>query len=200
MAALAKEIVSSSDRLREIALKAMVAYADDTEATIESIWRQVQRDASLMVALFELEKDHAIRALLYRTRSEIAGAAAKGELRRLVEKKAAVVVMDFRKRELAAAKRRDNEDKTAQAKADREYAEYLAQWRATPIGRMEIGGTPVWQLTAGTVRTWLAAEGQRNRCLELLIKGLPDDGRPIEYYRKPSEVAELWERAGSTPI
>ena len=60
-----------------------------------------------------------------------------------------------------------------------------------------VDGMPVWQVTPATVRAWLPTQRRRWRTVELLIEGLPDDGRPIEYYRRPEDVADLWHRAGA---
>lgn len=187
---------SSDERLSEVALKAMVKHATDTEACIEAIWQTIRKDAALMATLFNAERRRAIGGLLNRVRNDIAYRQSNDELKTPTEKRAGLVVTEFRakeRREFLAIQRAEREQ---QSKADYEYQQHLAAWHATPIGNMEIGGTPIWQLTAGTVRGWLGAQQRKHRTVELLIEGLPEDDRPIEYYRKPEEVAALWKAAG----
>lgn len=185
-------VKSPTEALSDIALKAMVAHADDTDATIEAIWRDVQKDRSLLIALFALDYQRSISGLLYRVRSDIGYKQSTNSLNRPIERKGAKVVSILRDRDAKAERERRDAERAHQDKLDQEYQNYLASWRKTQIGALEINGTPVWQLSPGTVRGWLVTQKRRWRTVELLIEGLPDDGRPIEYYRKPEEVEKLW--------
>ena len=78
-----------------------------------------------------------------------------------------------------------------QAKADAEHAERLAAWQRSAIGDCMVSGVPIWQVTPRTARLWAERQTKRWKIVEMLCDGLPDDGHPIEYYRKPEEVAGL---------
>lgn len=185
------------ERLKRLALKAMVEHADSNEDTIEAIWQGVQKERALLVELFKLDYHRAISGLLYRVRGEVAFAARqdikKSKLRRQAER--VVDIHEARQQASAAEILREQEAK--QAIADQEYRDYLARWKRTQIGHLEVHGTPIWEVTAGTARAWLVQQRRPLRTVELLIEGLPDDGRPIGYYRRPEDVEELWKRASA---
>lgn len=189
-------VKSAEDRLKEIALKAMVAHAGNMNEAIEQIWAEVQEDRRLMAEMFKFDYRRQIGALIYRTRSDIAAAERAGPLKRKVERQAATIFAGWKREEEEEAAADRQSQTEYDAKQKREYEAYLATWRRTKIGSLEINGTPVWQVSPGTVRGWLAGQKRRWRTVELLIEGLPDDGRPIEYYRKPDEVEALWQLAG----
>jgi hypothetical protein len=188
-------IKSPSDRLREIALKKMVEHAGNTFAARDAIWAEVQKDRTLLVTLFELGWRREVSALMHRVRNEISYAQTMGALQRPIEKRGAAVVAAIRAEEEREEAERRAEERAWQAEKDREHQEYLARWRATRIGSLTISEKPVWQCTPGTVRAWLDTEKRRWRTVELLIEGLPDDGRPIEFYRRPEEVEAAWANA-----
>lgn len=191
-------IKTPEDRLREIALKAMVEHADNVFATSDTIWAEVQKSRELMVALFQHGWRREVSALMHRVRTDIAYAERQQSLRRPIERKAAEVVALIRREEAREEEERRAEERAHQARKDQEYQDYLEKWKASQIGRLQINDTPIWQCTPGTVRAWLVTEKRRWRAVELLIEGLPDDGRPIEYYRRPEEVEALWKTAGTS--
>lgn len=201
-AAFAKAGVKSAEtRLQEIAIKAMVEHADNTFATSEAMWAEIQKHRDLMIELFQYDWRRAVGALLHRTQRQIETREDRGELRRPIERKAAVVLQMIRREDEREAKEHAEREaiSIAEYKAEQERAaqQWLAKWQVTRIGSLTISDKPVWQCTAGTVRSWLEVQKRRWHTVELLIEGLPDDGRPIEYYRKPEEVQALWEAAGA---
>lgn len=183
------------ERLHEIALRQMVAHAGSTDDTKAAIWTEVQQDRTLLVALFQHEWERAINALLYRVRSDINHQQAFGKLTRKIEREAAKVVDNIRQVRVAKEYEIHRAETERLAREAAEYREYLRQWQESRIGDIKINGTPIWQNTVGTVRVWLDSQKRRLRTVEMLIEGLPDDGRPIEYYRKPEEVAAIWAAA-----
>lgn len=189
-------ITSAEDRLRNIAIREMVAHADSDQDTIDAIWASVQKDRSLLVELFKLDSDRAIRGLLYRTRLSITSQQNIDRKKSKIELQARRVVDLHDARQQAREEEINRRDREKQAEYDRQHREHLASWHRTEIGHIEIHGVPVWQVTAGTARAWLETQRRPLRCVELLIEGVPDDGRPIEFYRRPEEVAELWKRTG----
>jgi hypothetical protein len=63
----------------------------------------------------------------------------------------------------------------------------------------QINDKPFWEVTTNEARGWVERTEHSTRFIELVISGLPDDGRPIEYYRKPFEIETLWEQAKLKP-
>jgi hypothetical protein len=191
-------IKSPNDRLKEIALKAMVEHADRPFAVGNAIWSEVQKHRDLMVALFQNGWRREVTVLVNRVRSDIAYAARENALRRPIERRAAQVVAMMRREEAAEEARNLADERARQASRDRENNERMeAAWRATKVGSLMISEKPVWECSAGTVRAWLSTEKRRWRTVEMLIEGLPDDGRPIGFYRRPEEVEALWRAAAA---
>lgn len=185
---------SVEERAQEIAIRAMVKHADNAQDCVEAIWAEVSKDLELMTGLFVSERTNVFRALLNRTRQELSRRQDAGLLQRPVERRAAIVVNNRNaKIEQAIARDRDNTAR-GQAEEDRKYKEYLARWTNSYIGKLEINGMPVWTVTPRTAKLHAQSQGRRWKCVEILCEGLPDDGRPIEYYRKPEEVAEIFQR------
>jgi hypothetical protein len=189
-------IKTPNDRLKEIALKAMVEHADSVFATGDAIWSEVQKNRDLLVALFQHAWRREVSALMQRVRSDIIFAERQNALKRPIERQAAQIVALIRRAEDKEEARRQSDESARQAERDRVIEERLEMaWRATKVGSMRIGEKSVWECTAGTVRAWLSTETRRWRTVELLIDGLPDDGRPIGFYRRPDEVEALWRAA-----
>jgi hypothetical protein len=188
-------VENPEDRLIDIAVDAMVRHADSTEDAVDAVWRKVSRDLTLMVPLFEREKDRVIGALFHRARNIIAYKNSKGELTRKVERRAAELVTAIRGEEDRRLKLVRAQEKRENDAATEEWLERMAAWKRTPIGDVVINDLPVWKVTPGTARTWADTEGRRARCVRLLAEGLPDVGLPIEHYRRPEDVAELWKVA-----
>ena len=187
-------IVSAEERLQEIAVNAMVRLADNVHDTMEEIWNVVSKDLSLMVALFEVARWNEIRALLNRTRNAISSRESKRQLRSVRDRRAALVVNNLKAADERIRQQEKADEAAEQAKADAEHAERLAAWQRSAIGDCMVSGVPIWQVTPRTARLWAERQTKRWKIVEMLCDGLPDDGHPIEYYRKPEEVAELWRR------
>jgi hypothetical protein len=60
---------------------------------------------------------------------------------------------------------------------------------------VQVNHKPFWTVTVNEARGWIDRTSQEARFMELVIAGVPDDGRPIEYYRRPEEIDDLWKRA-----
>lgn len=187
-------IDSAADRLDDIAVQAIKAYGDKSSKTVEEIWGSALKDPSLMTALCGPIKEQAIGILLYRLRGQIAKADDKTKITIGTQKKSAKATREM----TFGARDREILIKEAKNKAlaeDRDNADQReAAWKATQIGRLTIGGEPIWNVSAKTARAWDNATGKMLRCVKLLIAGLPDDDRPIGYYRRPDEVDALWKK------
>ena len=58
-----------------------------------------------------------------------------------------------------------------------------------------VNGKPFWEVSSNEARAWATKTTREAWFIESVIEGLPNDGRPIEYYRKPDEIEALWERS-----
>lgn len=190
---------SSKDRLYEIALNEMVAHADNTMEAIERTWKAVQRDAGLLVALFNpyVEYRSAIGHVFHRIKQDIASEANSGAKLSGAKRKVMNIVKRDRAEQKAEMEEQRRADREEQSRRDQEYRDYLASWHKTPLWNLTIGDKPIWQNSAGTIRAWLPTQRNKLRAVEMLIEGLPDDGRPLEYYRTPADVREIWKIIGA---
>ena len=137
---------------------------------------------------------HLEAALLNRTRNAISSRESKRQLRSVRDRRAALVVNNLKAADERIRQQEKADEAAEQAKADAEHAERLAAWQRSAIGDCMVSGVPIWQVTPRTARLWAERQTKRWKIVEMLCDGLPDDGHPIEYYRKPEEVAELWRR------
>lgn len=155
----------------------------------------VQKDRMLLLELFKYEHGRAIQSLLFRVRASIS-AASKSDVRKTkVQREASRLVDLHEARQAAREAEIDRQWQAKQDEADRQHREHLAMWKRTEIGNIEVHGVPIWQVTAGTAKAWLVQQRRPLRCVELLIQGVPEDGNPIEFYRRPSDVADLWKQS-----
>lgn len=194
-------VQTPEQRLKDIALKALVKHASRANysvAATDEIWEQVQKDRLLLIALFNPygEYRNAIGLVLHRLKQEIALDEARGHIDTKAKKTALKIVHAEREEERREQEEQRRADRAEQARHDAEYQEYLASWHKTPLFDVTISGKPFWEVSAGTVRAWLPTQRRKLRALEMLIDGLPDDGRPIEFYRTPDDVREIWRILG----
>ena len=70
---------TAKDRLNEIALAEMVTHADNTMEAIEAVWTNVQKDAQMLVALFNPYGEYrgAIGRVFHQLKHEISVSSAK---------------------------------------------------------------------------------------------------------------------------
>lgn len=155
-------VVSPEDRLHDIAVKAMVAHADDLEDTIDAIWNTVQKDLSLLIELFKFEHTRAIQSLLYRVRTSIASAAKQDIRKTKVQRQAETLVSLHDARQAAREAELDRQWQAKQNEADREHREHLAMWKRTEIGNIEVHGVPIWKRSRpGPQRHGLSSSADR---------------------------------------
>lgn len=186
------------DRLRDIILKAMIAHADNTSDTIDAVWKAAQKDMDVMIHLFATEKGRVIGWNIRKIRDDIERDQSNQGRNRPLDRRAAMVVNNLRDldRQQDEEDERCNRDSMAAYRAEQDAL--AEKWRATHVGLLMIGDRPVWEVTAGTAKVWLESQIRRWRTVELLIHGLPNDDKPISYYRKPEEVAALWKLTGES--
>lgn len=188
----------AEEKLKDIALTAMVAHADDTMAAIEQVWAAVKGKPDLLIALFDRYDQHTteIGRLFNQIKRDIAAQASGKENLGPRERKAMTIITREREKERREQEEQRAADRAEQARSDREYKEYLASWHKTPISDVRVGDKPVWEVSAGTVRAWLPTQHRKLRAIEMLIEGIPEDGRAIGYYRTPDDLMEIWKILG----
>lgn len=194
-------VKTPKERLYELALSEMVSHANDTLKAIDAVWSKVQKDAPLLVALFNPYGEYrgAIGHVFHRLKGDIAAEArTSGGGKLSAEKRKAMKIIErYRAEQKAEEKEQRRADREEQARRDREYREYLESWHKTPLWNLTIGDKPVWQNSAGTIRAWLPTQKNKLLALEMLVEGVPDDGRPLEYYRTPEDVKAIWKIIGA---
>lgn len=187
-------VITIEEKLQNIAIKAMVDHASSMEDTIDAIWKIISKDLTLMIGMFEIEKHSSIRALLYRARNTISTKERKGTINSSTERRAIILVNNIKASDERIRQEELASQKAEQQKADLEYATYQEAWKNSYIGDCIISGVPVWQVTPKTAKLWAERQHLRWNIVEALCEGLPDDGKPIEYYRKPNEVADIFRK------
>lgn len=189
------------ERLTEIAVEALVENAskpDYTTQAIEQIWQKVQKDSDLLIALFNQfgEYRQAIGRVLHRIKIDISYEASKSKLVSDKDRKILKIVQLERDEEKRERADQLAADRAEQARKDAEYRDYLASWNKTPLFDVTIGGCPIWEVSAGTVRAWLPTQQKKLRAIEMMLDGIPDDGRPIGYYLQPADFMAIWKIVG----
>jgi hypothetical protein len=193
-------VKTPKERLHELALTEMVAHADDTMRAIEGVWAKVQKDAPMLVALFNPYGEYrsAITQVFHRLKHDIIYEQRQPGANLSPEKKKAWKIIERDRAEQKAEEEEQRRiDREEQNRRDHEYKEYLASWHKTPLWNLTIGDKPVWQNSAGTIRAWLPTQRNKLTALEMLIEGVPDDGKPLEYYRTPEDVKAIWKIIGA---
>ena len=191
-------VTTPEQRLKDIALKAMVAHADDTMAAIEQVWAKVRKDPDLLIALFNPYGEYraAVGRVFHSLKHDIAVDQSRGVKLDPGRRKVMKIIEAEREERRREEEEQRQIDREREAEEKKRYSEYLASWYKTPLFDIDIGGKYVWEVSAGTVRAWLPTQRKKLRAIELLIEGIPDDGRPIEFYRTPADMMEIWKIVG----
>jgi len=184
-----------SDDLLQIAITAMARHGNDTEAVQRSIFRACRNDATLLRQLLLPWWRQATASILAEARRNISWRERSGELETAQERRAAKVIALEAEREAAQLAKEREEELARQARADREYQRWRAEFMATQAREFRINGRYFWEVPTREARQWQQHQGHHVRFVELLLSGVPDDDRPIAHYRRPDEVDTLWEQA-----
>ena len=202
----AEEVRSARERLEEVVLKAMVDHAGSMSATETAIWERVRRDRSLMEALIYPWKHRLMSDLLHQVRQDCLGynpAVGTGATIHIPSedhnrpadtplKKRAQIVSTGWDREHKGQLTRERDAEIARLTEKRAWRD---AWRATAAAHFVINDQPFWTVCVNEARGWIERTGHSTRFMELVISGVPDDGRPIEFYRRPEEIDDLWKQA-----
>jgi hypothetical protein len=188
-----------SDDLLDVAIKAMVRHADDTEATQHAIMRACRNDAALLWQLVLPWWRQCTAQLINETQREIKRRDRAEALDTPIERRAAKVVNLIEERDRVEAKRERDEMLAEQARLNeqhqREFRDRIDAWRKTKAASFEIEGRPFWLVSTTEARTWQRRWHHRGVFLDLVLSGVPEDDRPIMHYRRPDEIDALWEQA-----
>ncbi|MGD0110025.1 MAG: hypothetical protein ABSC06_39315 [Rhodopila sp.] len=197
---------SARDRLEEVVFKAMIDHAGSMYATEEAIWAAVRRDRNLLEAVVSPIKHRVMSDLIHQVRRErlgynpAVGSGATihipseehhGEADTPLKKRAQMVSTTWdREHKGQLTKERD-----AEIARLTERRAWRDRWQATAAAHIQINDKPFWTVCVNEARGWIDRTAHEARFMELVIAGVPDDGRPIEYYRKPEEIDALWQQA-----
>ncbi len=187
-----------SDDLLQIAVKAMVRHADNMDATQHAIFRACRTDAALLRQLILPWWRQATASLITAARQDISRRERDGSLQTSLERKASAVISLENARELRREAKEREEELAAIGERDREYREYLKQWTATKAREFTIDDTPFWEVATRRARAWQRRSAREAKFVDLLLAGVPEDDRPISYYRRPDEINDIWDKAFST--
>ena len=176
----------------------MVKYAKNSSAAALALLRACGDDAALLKQLVEPVYDLAadrifseVRAVNYR-QSAVDDKRARGKQQPTHHVLAAAPIVELeREQEASRATKLREEREAAKAISLRNYQE----WRDTLAAEFTINGRRFWQVSVHEAREWQQSQGRRVKFVDLLLTGLPDDDRPISYYRRPDEVDGLWKQA-----
>lgn len=188
-----------SDELLDVAIRAMIRHADDIEATQHAIFRACRNDAALLRQLILPWWRQCTAQLVHEARREIGRKERAGALETPQERRAGKVVSLIREREAQEAEWEHQEELARLARQkeenDRLLREQRDRWAATKASSFYVYDRPFWEVSTFRARQWQRHTAQGARFIDLVLSGVPEDDRPIGYYRRPEEINELWERS-----
>jgi hypothetical protein len=188
-----------SEDLLQVAVRAMLRHADDTDACQHSIMRACGNDPALLRQLLLPWWRQATASLISEARRELRHRERTSALETPIERRAAKVVNLIEERELARERQEREEALAEQARLNqshhKEFLARIAVWKQTKASSFEIEGRPFWEVSTAEARTWQRRWHHRGLFLDLLLSGVPEDDRPIMHYRRPEEIDALWDQA-----
>jgi hypothetical protein len=188
-----------SEELIEVAVKAMVNHANDTEAAQHAIMRACRNDPALLRNLILPWWRQCTAQLLHEARRQIARKQRHAELATPLERRAGKVVSLMDEHDAREAAREHKAEMARIAKLDTENNAMIEaqteRWRQTRASNFTIDGRPFWQVSTFLAKQWQIRHEQGTRFVDLLLSGVPLDDRPIGYYRRPEEINALWEQS-----
>lgn len=188
-----------SEDLIQVGIRAMARHADDYDAAQHAIMRACRNDPELLRQLLAPWWRQATASLISEVRRELRRRERAETLDTAVERKAAKVVQLVEQRELAREKKEREAELVEQARLNQLHREeFLARieaWKQTKASRFTIEDRPFWEVSTRDARTWQRRWHHRGLFLDLLLSGVPEDDRPIMYYRRPEEIDALWDQA-----
>lgn len=208
--AAAREIWETVRKSQTLTLALLEKVKD---GPIDWLMRDVQTKASMLHGDMTADKDEPVPGMKPNTRFEIAerhsrNAQIAANIREStpLRRRAAMVAQAWSQREEAERVEWQREQDALDRK--RSEASYKTWLRRN--GYEEIDGKPVkitapfyiqvnhkpfWTVCVNEARGWIDRTEHEARFMELVISGVPDDGRPIEHYRRPDEIDALWKQA-----
>ena len=188
-----------SEELVDVAVKAMVNHANDTEAAQHAIMRACRNDPALLRQLIIPWWRQCTAQLLNEARRQISRKQRHEELATPMERRAGKVVslMDERDAKEAAREHKEEMARIARLKAENDamIAAQVKRWRQTKASSFSIDGQPFWQVSTFLAKQWQLRHEQGTRFVDMLLSGVPLDDRPIGFYRRPEEINALWDKS-----
>lgn len=188
-----------SEELIEVAIKAMVRHADDTEATQHAIFRACRNDAALLRQLILPWWRQCTAQLIAEARRDISRKQRAEALETALERRAAKVVSLMVERDRVEAAREHQEEMARvaalNAQHQKEFEAHIEAWKRTKASSFFIDGQPFWEVSTFKARQWQRHEAQGAKFLDLVLSGVPEDDRPIAHYRRPQEINTLWDQS-----
>lgn len=184
------------EEIKKIALGAMIAHAEDSEAAQRAIFDACCRRTSLLRALV-LPWRREITAAVIANERRLLKARGDAENRTKQEVEAGrIVALEAKRAEAAAqeARQRHIEDR---GRAAIERDAQLKEWLNNKARHEVIDGTPWWEVSPARLREFARRTTHRSKFYTLVLDRVPshDDMRPVSYYLRSHEVDALWEEA-----
>lgn len=194
------------DRLKKIALKAMIAHASDVDEAVNHIWSEVRKSPFLVQGLLKRnEWQSPVRDLLKRVCKDLGheiqlfyygfdpyARPTNKPVSTPLERRAQMVSASWEAEVRAEMKAKlEAEQREKNARLDRQ----IAAFAATQAAHVKINDKPFWTVTANEAQRWTSRLTRETAFIEMVIEGVPHDGRPIEFYRTPEEIDALWKRS-----
>jgi hypothetical protein len=188
--------VPTDERLLQIAIEVLAAYPNPgSSAAQEALFANIVRSADFLNEVYAPFRSQAMARYLRFALARIEEAApaprrkAPGNgSRPVVEMQEAAREMERRKAEARDKERRERE-------RHEQYVGVIAAWMATPAAHYKIDDQPFWYASTRRGHQSLVHDKHEIRFKELLLAGLPEDDHPIGFYRRPDEIAAMWEAA-----
>jgi len=185
-----------SKALREIAEKAMIAHANDTEAAQREIFDACCQRNSLARALFAPWYREATAALIAEVRRLLRAAQQSANLNKTQSSLVRIIKLDDERAEAAARDARNREiEERARAAAARQTE--LNEWLNNAARYEQIDGNNWWTVTAARLHQHARRTGHRAKFWNLIADRVPshDDMRPVSFYLRPDEINPIWNEA-----
>lgn len=188
-----------SEELVEVAIKAMVNHANDTDATQHAIMRACRNDPALLRQLIIPWWRQCTAQLINEARRQIERKQRAETLETPLERRAGKVVSLMQEHDAREAAREHKEEMARVARLDAENKAMIEaqteRWRQTRARNFTIDGQPFWQVSTFLAKQWQIRREQGTRFVDMLLSGVPLDDRPIGFYRRPEEVNALWDKS-----
>jgi hypothetical protein len=185
---------TSSDRLMDIALRALAAYPRQWDRVRVAILRSVRHDPDLLWALLDPYRSVAVQRLMAQAAQVVrAGEMTDDRSRVCIENRK--VYAPIVRQGGAGRGDRDHPSESARSTSQRAGMAAVANVaRASILDLFVINGRKIGDCTPAEARGWASARRRDVRFVEMMIANLPD-GEPIRRWRTADEADALYRMA-----